>query len=250
MNAAPLIARKEAGEILLGTRGLAWLLAVAVVLSGFGLLLLGSQELSLLDDAQVVDDMAGIVTALGALLAIVVGVDAIAGERERGSLVPLLVAPVSRSGILAGKLAAAAAAWAATYALAIPYLWAVGSTGQNLAAGLLCLALLGTPVVLGFGFFGLGIGARLASVRGALLAGLITLLLAASPVLIGPSLRQSAIGRAFDTVNPFSAAVNSYDAVLIDSQSITAQWLHFAVAVVWAFAMAAYARAAFRTAAR
>jgi ABC-type transport system involved in multi-copper enzyme maturation permease subunit len=248
MNAAILIARKETGELLLGTRGLTWLLAVAVVLSGFGLILVGSRELSLLDNAQVVYDMAGIVTALGALLGIVVGVDAIGGERERGSLVPLLVAPVSRSEILSGKLAAAAVAWAVTYSLALPYLWAVGSTGQNLGAGLLSLAAFGTPVVLAFGFFGLGLGARMASARGALLAGLITLLLAASPVLIGPSLRQSAIGRAFDAVNPFSAAVNAYDAVLIDSQSIGAQWMHFGVALFWLVVTYWFARAAFRAA--
>jgi hypothetical protein len=51
--------------------------------------------------------------------------------------------------------------------------------------------------------------------------------------LLGPSLRQSAVGRAFDTVNPFSAAVNAYDAVIIDSQTILAQWEHIVVAAVW-----------------
>jgi hypothetical protein len=112
------------------------------------------------------------------------------------------------------------------------------------------MAVLGTPVVLAFGFYGLGLGARMASARGALLTGLITLLLAASPVLIGPSLRQSAIGRVFDAVNPVSAALNAYDAVLIDSQSIAVQWPHFAVALVWLGVMVAFARASFRSIAR
>ena len=250
MSPILLIAGKETGELLLDLRGLAWLLAMTAVLSGFALLLVGDTELSLLDNAQVVYDMVGIVTAVGALLALVVGLDTIAGERERGSLVPLLLTPVARDGILLGKLGGVAVAWVVMYGLAVPYLWAVGSTGQNLAAGLLTLALLGTPVVLGFGFFGMGLGARLPMARTGLLIGLIALLLAASPLVLGPSLRQSAIGRAFDAVNPFSAAVNAYDAVIIDSQAITAQAANLVVTLVWLALALWFARAGVRRVAR
>ncbi|MHB1217666.1 MAG: ABC transporter permease subunit [Alphaproteobacteria bacterium] len=246
MSSVSLIARKEAGELLLNVRGLAWLMAMAVALSAFGLLLVSNTELSLLDNAQVVYDMAGIVTALGSLLAMVVGIDTIAGERERGSLVPLLLTPVARDTILAGKLGGVAIAWTTMYVLAVPYLWAIGSTGQNLLDGMLTLALLGTPVVLGFGFFGMGLGAALSSARAGLLTGLIVLVVSASPLLLGPSLRQSAVGRAFDAVNPFSAAVNAYDAVLIDSKTVFMQWPHIAVAVVWLILTLWLARAGFQ----
>lgn len=234
-----LITRKEAGELLLGLRGLAWLMAAACALSVFALLLVGNTELSLLDNAQVVYDMAAIVTALGALLALVVGIDTVAGERERGSLVPLLLTPVSRDAILVGKLGGVALAWAVLYAIAWPYLWAIGSTGQNLLEGTLVLALWGSPVVLAFGFLGVALGARLASLRAALLAGLIGLLVSASPVLVGPSLRQSAIGRAFDAINPFSAALNAFDAVIIDSLSPSAEWIQLVVVLI-ALALASW----------
>jgi ABC-type transport system involved in multi-copper enzyme maturation permease subunit len=250
MNASLLIARKEAGELLLSLRGLTWLLAVAIALSAFGLLLVSNTELSLLDNAQVVHDMAGIVTALGALLALVVGIDAVAGERERGSLVPLLLTPASRGGILAGKLGGVAIAWAVIYVLSLPYLWAIGSTGQNMGNAMLVAALLGTPVVLGFGFFGMGLGSRAASARTALLTGLVALLLSASPLLLGPGLRQSAIGRMFDAVNPFSAAVNAYDAVIIDSQSIASQGRHLLNAGVWLVVTVWLAQSGFRKLAR
>lgn len=250
MSATSLIARKEAGELLLSLRGLAWLLSMTIALSVFGLLLVSNTELSLLDNAQVVYDMVAIVTALGGLLALVVGIDAVAGERERSSLVPLLLTPASRDAILAGKLGGVAIAWAVMYALALPYLWAIGSTGQNLTEGMLVLALLGSPVVVSFGFLGMGLGARLASARAGLLAGLMMLMLSASPLVLGPSLRQSAIGRAFDAVNPFSAAVNAYDAVIIDSQAIASQWPHIAVAAVWLVLTLWLARSGFRHLAR
>jgi len=233
MNTTSLIARKEGGDLLLSLRGLSWLLTMAIVLSVFGALLIGNTELSLLDNAQVVYDMGGIVTALGALLAVVVGTDAVAGERERGTLVSLLLTPASRNSILMGKLGGQAIAWGVMYLIALPYFWAVGSTGQNLVDGAVSVALLGTPVVLGFGFLAMGLGSRLDSTRSSLLTGLIILLLSASPLLLGPSLRQSAIGRAFDAVNPFSGALNAYDAVLVDSQTIFSQFPHFAVTLVW-----------------
>src|SRR5260370_23437973 len=138
-----LIARKEAGALLLSQRGLAWLLALAVALSGFALLLVSNTELSLLDNAQVVYDMLGIVCALGALLALIVGVDTIGGERERGSLVPLLLVPASRDAILLGQLGVVALALAIMYRLAMPYLWAVGSACQNRGHVAVFLALLG-----------------------------------------------------------------------------------------------------------
>ena len=246
MSAARLIARKEAGELLLSLRGLSWLMAVAVALSVFGLLLVSNTELSLLDNAQVVYDMVANVTALGGLLALVAGLDAVAGERERGSLVALLLTPASRDAILSGKLGGIAVAWAVMYALALPYLWAVGSTGQNLREAAIVLAVLGSPVVLGFGFFGMALGARLATARTALLTGLIGLIISTSPLLLGPSLRQSAIGRAFDAINPISAAVNAYDAVIIDSQPVLGQWPHALLAAGWLMLALWLARSGFR----
>ena len=243
---AALLARMEASELLLSPRGLGWLLAMAGVLSGFGLLLVGSTELSLLDNAQVVYDMLGIVTALGALLAVAAGTDAIAGERERGSLLPLLLSPLSRAGLLLGKMGGQAAAWGVMLAVAVPYLWAVGSTGQNMFAGGISLLLLGSPVVLGFGFLALGLGARLGSARGTLIVCLMALLLSASPLLLGPSMRQSAVGVAFDSINPFSAALNAYDAVVIDGQGALAQIWHAMVALIWLAGTAAFATVAVR----
>lgn len=250
MNPTLLIARKEAGDLLLSLRGLGWLMTATAALSIFGLLLVSNTELSLLDSATVVYDMAGIVTALGGLLALVMGIDTVAGERERGSLVPLLLTPASRDAIFAGKLGGIAVAWLTMYALALPYLWSVESSSRHLGQGMILLALPGSPVVLGFGLLGMALGSRLGSARSGLLTGLIAFLVSASPLLLGAGLRQSAIGRAFDSVNPFSAAVNAYDAVIIDIRPVVAQWSHITVAVVWLILMLWLARSSFRRVSR
>lgn len=164
MNPVRLIMRKEIGRLLLDQRALAWLLAFSCALSGFALLFISNAELSLLDNAQVVYMMAGVVMVAGTVAAVIFGCDAYAGEHERGTLTPLLVAPISPSALLAGKAAGVFAVWGVLYLLALPYLWAVGAGGQNLVQAVAYLALFGTPVVLGFGDLSMAFSAETGSV--------------------------------------------------------------------------------------
>jgi hypothetical protein len=91
------------------------------------------------------------------------------------------------------------------------------------------------------GFLGIALSARLRNVRSALLTSLIALMLLASPLLLGPSLRQSGIGKLFDAVNPFSAAVNTFDSVVIDSQPFAMQLGRLAIPLAWLLLTAAFA---------
>jgi ABC-type transport system involved in multi-copper enzyme maturation permease subunit len=246
MNATTQIAAKEYRALLRNSRGLGWLLTFCVVLSAFALLLLSDQELSLLDNAQVVYMLAGTVTAAGSVIAVILGADAFAGERERGTLVPLLTAPVSTSQLLLGKATGLLCAWCVMYVLALPYLGAVGADGQNLLQAIVYLALFGTPVVLGFGYLAMALSARTGSVLASLLTSLTLLLLSASPLLIGPGLRNSVIGRALDAVNPFAGALNTYDAVIIDGDPFGAQLSHLSLVLVWLLVTFIAARVAAR----
>ena len=237
-----VLARKEAGELIGSPRGLVWLTVLAMALSAMALQFVANTELSLLGNAEAVYMMQGVVMGLAALLAVVVGNDTLAGERDRGSLVALLVAPISRDTLLLGKLGGIVVAWGLFFVLALPYLWAVGSTGQNLVAAVVSLALLGTPLVVGFGLFAIAVGARLASSLASLMTSLLVLLVAASPLVLGASLRQSVIGGTFDAINPFAAALNAFDAVVIDSHSLLSQPWRIALLLLWLAATAWFAR--------
>ncbi len=233
MNAVSLLVQKERTALLQNQRGLAWLLAFSGVLSAFSLLLISNTELSLLDYAQVVYMMAGTVTAAGAVIAVILGADAFAGEKERSSLVPLLVAPIGANDILLGKALGLINAWGVMYLLALPYMWAVGASGQHLVQAIFYLALFGTAVVLGFGYLAMALSARSGSVMTSLLISFTLLLFSASPLLIGPGLRQSAVGKMLDAVNPFSGALNTYDSVIIDGDAFTAQLPRLVLVLIW-----------------
>lgn len=233
MKSTWMIVAKETQQLVRSQRGLVWLLIFSSLLSALSLLLVSNTELSLLDNAQVVYMMAGTVLAAGSLLAVILGSDGYAGEKERGTLVPLLCTPISTHELLVGKALSLLIAWGLMFVVAIPYLWAVGASGQNLGAAIFYLALFGTPVVLGFGYLALALSALTGSVMASLLSTVTLLLLAASPLLIGPSLRSSTIGRILDAVNPFAGALNTFDSVIIDSQSLSVQAARFMLVLVW-----------------
>jgi ABC-type transport system involved in multi-copper enzyme maturation permease subunit len=224
-------------EEVFSARGAAVYLTSSATLSVFAILLVSNTELSLLDNAQAVYLMCGIVLALGLLLAVVRGSDGFAGERERQTLEPLLAAPVRGQEVAFAKLGGTLLAWLLLFVLATPYLWAVGSTGQNLAAALAYLFCAGTLLTVIFGGVTLAVSAKTRSLKAALSIGLVLFLLAGSPVVLGPSLRQSNVGRVIDWVNPFAHGLNVLDSVVVDSQGISFQFVHFAVLACYALAV-------------
>lgn len=227
------IIQKESTQMLRSQRGLLWLLAFSSLLSALSLLLVSNTELSLLDNAQVVYMMAGTILAAGALLAVILGADAYAGEKERGTLVPLLCAPVGVNVLLTGKALGLLSVWSVMFVTATPYLWVVGASGQNLGSAVVYLALFGTPVVLGFGYLAMALSARTGSVLASLLSTFTVLMLSSSPLLIGPGLRGTIIGRVMDAINPFAGALNTFDSVIIDSDPFKAQAGRLLLVAVW-----------------
>ena len=124
-------------------------------------------------------------------------------------------------------------AWAIMLTVAMPYLWAVGASGQNLGAAFLYLVLSGTPVVLGFGYLAMALSARMGSVMTSLLSAVTVLMLTATPLVIGPGLRGTTIGRFLDAINPFAGALNTFDSVIIDSEPFSAQTARLFLVAVW-----------------
>ena len=233
MTATWWIARKEIAQMTHSQRGLMGLLIFSGLLSAFSLLMVSNAELSLLDNAQVVYMTAGTILAAGALLAVMLGSDAFAGEKERGTLLPLLCAPLPPGTLHAGKAMGMLASWGIMYLTAVPYLWAVGADGQNLGAALFYLSLFGTPVVLGFGYLAMALSARTGSVMASLLSMVTVLMLAASPLVIGPGLRGTVVGQILDALNPFACALNTFDSVIIDSDPFSVQLSRLALVIAW-----------------
>jgi ABC-type transport system involved in multi-copper enzyme maturation permease subunit len=236
VNGLAILIQKESVEEFLVTRGAAFLLIGSIVLSAFSILLVSNTELSLLDDAEAVYFMGAIVLTLASLITIIRGSDGFAGERDRGTLETVMLAPVSGARLAVAKLAGILIAWIVLLVLAAPYLWVTGQTAGNFLVALIYLAITGTLLVLAFGGLSLGLSAKVKSFKAVLSIGLTIFLFLGSPVVIGPSLRQSAVGRMLDVINPFADALNILDSVVIDNQGMGFQLIRLIVMLSYALA--------------
>jgi ABC-type transport system involved in multi-copper enzyme maturation permease subunit len=235
MNAWVPLIKKEFLEDLLAMRGILLLVVTTVILSMFSILLVSNTELSLLDNAQAVYMMSGIVITMASLVAIIRGSDGFAGERDRKTLEILMLTPATGQELAFTKLMGILFSWLILLVLSIPYLWAIGNLGQNLWPCIKYLSIVGTLLVLIFGGLALILSARMKSFKNVLLVNLIVFLLSGSPILLGPSLRQTAVGQVIDLINPLANALNTLDSVVIDGQGITFQLLRLTLLIWYSF---------------
>src|SRR6476661_4946098 len=146
MRAAAVVLAEELRDLWLGGRALLLSLAFSLLLSVIAYLVATNRALNFLEQRETVNLTLQVAIAVGALLALLTAADAWSGERERGTLESLLLTPVSRIAIAAGKLLAALSLWLAAFAITIPYVWflgrGVGIAGDALVAGIVVGSLL------------------------------------------------------------------------------------------------------------
>ena len=150
-----VVAGQELRDLWLAGRGLPLAFAFSLLVSVITYLGATNQALNFLERRETVNLTVQVAVAVGALLAMLVAGDAISGERERGTLESLLLAPVSRRGLAAGKLLAALSLWLAALVVAVPYFWflarGVGALADAVGAALVA----GTLVAISLTAFGL-----------------------------------------------------------------------------------------------
>jgi ABC-2 type transport system permease protein len=222
-----IVAGRELRDLWAVGRGLPLTLALSVLLSVLTYLGATNETLNFLERRETVNLTVQVAVAVGALLAMVLAADAISGERERGTLESLLLAPVSRRALLGGKLLAALSFWGATLVIAVPYLWflarGVGAFGDAMGAA----ALAGTLVAVAFTAFGIVISALSRSNRLSLSVSLFTLLALYTPTQLPAGAKQGWAGELLQRVNPVTAAEHYIGKVVINQHGWTqdAAWL-------------------------
>jgi len=216
-----LIAEQETRDLWTSGRGLILLFLFSILLSGVTYLTSTNQALNFLEQRESVNLVLQLAVAVGVLVTLVVSADGISGERERGTLESLLVTPVSRRSIIAGKLIAALTMWFATFGITIPYVWVlardVGILGQALALGFL----VGTLVAIGLGSVGLLISGLCNSNKTSIVASIFLLLILFAPTQLPSGLPQGGFFDVLLRANPVASALAYISSVLVEGQSWT-----------------------------
>lgn len=203
-----VVAEQECRDLWLSGRGPLLLFVFSALLSGVTYLTATNQALNFLEQREAVNLVVEFAVAVGVLVTLVVSADGISGERERGTLESLLVTPVSRRAILAGKLTAALSLWLAAFVVSIPYVWALGR-GVGIVLRALALGLvIGTVVAVGLASVGLLISAVSNSNKTSLAGSVFLLLALFAPTQLPSGLPQGWFFDVLLRLNPIASALH------------------------------------------
>jgi ABC-2 type transport system permease protein len=215
-----VVAAQECRDLWLGGRGPSLLFGFSVLLSVVTYLTATNLAVNFLEQREAVNLVVQVAVAVGVLVALAVSADGISGERERGTLESLLLTPVSRRAILAGKAVAALSAWFAAFAVSVPYVWVLGR-GVSLVGPALLLGLgVGTLLAAGLVGAGLLISALSNSNKVSLAVCFLLLLALFAPTQL-PKLPQGWLGELLRRVNPVGAGLHYLTSVLVGGHDWT-----------------------------
>jgi len=243
-----IVGEWELRDLWFTGRGLLLTLAFSLLLSVLTYLTATNAALNFLERRESVSLTLQVAIAVGGLLALVAGADMVSGERERGTLETLLLAPVPRLQLMLGKLGGAFSVWVVAFAITIPYVWflgrGVGIVGDALATG----AVVGTLLAVFLVSLGGLISVFAGSNRVSLSLSLFLLLALFAPTQFPTGAQQGWFGELLLRVNPITSGEHYIGKIVVDGHGWGADvsWL-FApiVAAALSAVLAAYVGARF-----
>ena len=219
-----VVGRYELRELWGGSKGLLVLLGYSALLDAMAYAAASDADLNLLDARESVGIVVQVAIGLGALAALVVSADSISGKRERGTLESLLVTPVSRRGLVIGKLLAANTMWIAALLVAVPYTVALAEGPGVTVDALSVLLIVGSLVSIALTALALAVSALSMSNRTSLAVAVGLLLVLAAPSQLPAVTADGLIGSILIRSNPVSAGLKLASEVLIAQNSWASQW--------------------------
>jgi ABC-2 type transport system permease protein len=216
-----VVAEQECRDLWTSGRGLILLFLFSVLLSAVTYLTSTNLALNFLEQRESVNLVVQFAVAVGVLATLVVSADGISGERERGTLETLLVAPVSRRSIIAGKLIAALTLWFATFLISIPYLWVLGSEVGILGPALALGFCVGTLLAIGLGSIGLLISAACNSNKTSIVASIFLLLILFAPTQLPSGSPQAWFFEVLLRANPVASGLTYMSSLLVEGHDWT-----------------------------
>jgi ABC-2 type transport system permease protein len=211
-----VVLQQELRDLWLGGRGLALSLGFSILLSVVAYLVATNRALNFLEQRETVNLTLQVAIAVGALLALLAGADAISGERERGTLESLLLTPASRLELTVGKLLAALSLWVAAFVITLPYVWFLGRGVGIVRDAVVTGAVVGTLLALSLASLGLLISVFATSNRVSLSLSLFLLLALFTPTQLPSSAQSGWLGDLLLRIDPITAGEHYVGKILVD----------------------------------
>jgi ABC-2 type transport system permease protein len=214
-----VVLQQELRDLWLGGRGLLLGFGFSLLLSLIAYLLATNTDLNFLERRESVSLTLQVAIAVGALLTLLAGADAVSGERERGTLETLLLTPVSRRQVAIGKLLAAVSLWLAAFAITVPYVWFLGRGVGIVDDALIVGFVVGTVLAVFLGSLGIVVSLFTGSNRISLVLGLFILLALFAPGQLPSPAQKGWAGELLLRVDPMTAGEDYVGKILVNGHT-------------------------------
>jgi ABC-2 type transport system permease protein len=221
VSAALVVAWREIRDQWVSGRGLAIMVAYAVLLSFTTYVAAVNQSLTFLEQRESLSQAVKTAVTVGGLLVVLWCADAVSGERERGTLESLLLTPAPRRALVAGKGMSALTLWVGAFLVAVPYLWVLGRGVSRWGEVLLAALIVGTLLSLFLGGLGLLVSIWSGSQRLSLAISLFLLLALHAPALLPPTSLRGWAGEALVRLDPFTSGLPYLDGIVLRGTPMT-----------------------------
>ena len=216
-----VVTSQELSALWRGGRIPALFVPFSIVLSFMSYLLATNKELSLTPPKEMVFFILQVTIAVGLLISLIIGANAISGERENGTFESLLVTPVSRRQIILGKFLAALSPWPFILAISTVYIALLAPSAQIFWLALLLVSVLGSILVIIYSGFGLFVSIYSNSNRSSLSISLVVLLLSLVETQLPSGGQTGNVGYLFKRIDPIEATLQVTEKVLVNNRTMT-----------------------------
>jgi len=217
----------EVHGLWVGGKAPVLLLLFSIVLGVHAFVTAYNVELSLMPPKEMVYETVKTAIQVGVFLGMIIGADAISGERERGTLEAVLLTPTRRRQIVVGKFLAALTPWPAALALTIPYMAVLGQGDEVLVPALLWGAMLGTILTIAYTGTGMLVSFWSNTNRTSYLVSLGIYILILVPSQLPGRAQTGAAGQFLQQLNPLAAVNHFLSKILVNNRTVEefATWL-------------------------
>ncbi|HET9387515.1 MAG TPA: ABC transporter permease subunit, partial [Gemmatimonadales bacterium] len=200
-----LVFKKELGDLWIGGKAMWLCLILAIVLGGYSYIMARDSVLSLVPPEEMVYELLKAAMVGAVFVGLILGADALSGERERATLEALLVTPVSRRQMVVGKFLAALSPWPVGVVIAIPYLKVLSQGNDVFGPAVFWGAVWGALLAPAFTALGMFISFWCNSNKTSLFVSLCSYLLFLLPTQLPGRAQGGFMGTLLQWVNPMAA---------------------------------------------
>jgi ABC-type transport system involved in multi-copper enzyme maturation permease subunit len=200
-----LVFKKELRDLWIGGKAMYLSLVLTVVLGGYSYLMARDSVLSLVPPEEMVYELLKAAMVGAVFVGLILGADALSGERERATLEGLLLTPVSRRQMVVGKFLAALSPWPVGVVIAIPYLKVLSQGNDVFGPAVFWGAVWGALLAPAFTALGMFISFWCNSNKTSLFVSLCTYLLFLLPTQLPGRAQGGFMGTLLQWVNPMAA---------------------------------------------